>query len=829
MLPVSNDYKRQLIAGNRNYVIKVDVTLKGSLTTDFTLTNNEIWDGGITIDEATSSDDTFDIGAAVVGSLKVVINNISGDYSLYDFYDAKLVLWLGVEGDVDGNNNQRYYLIGFYVVDKPTYNGSLITLDCLNNMTWFDVPFSKVNFPTTANTTAGQLLSAICTYVGVFLGTPSFPFYNSAIITKEMLAEISKKEINCREVVQYIAQRCCCYCKMNTAGQLVLKWYDKTAITGLTDYDGGTYNTTTTPYSDGCDLDGGQWYYDGDTYVWTQGDEANGGTFQELLDKAYISQNFDINVSTDDIVVTGVRVRNNTSKDDAYDVLWVNSTLEQTHERYVLIIDNNPFITSATANSVASVIGDVLAGLPIRGYTATSLSDFSYETGDMAVIYDFRGNRYYSWITHFTFTTNNSESFSCGVQSLRKRSEERFSGTVKTLAEANENASTMLSDYDKAVKAMDSLAQSAIGFNEYIYGSGAGRIMYRYDGASQTIPSGTANPKFPTANNVFKITGSGIYVARRANGDIAADGTCTYSNGYDANSGTAILNLIYVQGLNAEWIKAGYIDAARIQASSITGAKIAANTITANKLNVTTLSAIAADMGELHVNDDITIDSGGSIGIRASSNMNAAHISNGDFSIDVSRNSSSWGGLYFGKSVYDVTSHDFGKTYCTVFAGGDDDGGFHVCLGAPSEGFNGNCTSMKFNVFQVFVSHTLKAWLDEDGAHTSSDKRLKKNIKAITKNKVREFFKNINPRSFKYKDDESNITHYGIVAQEADSALRDSGFESDSIVKTSQNGGDLLYVNYQEFHGIELAAIKDLYEIVQKQQEEIAELKARVK
>ena len=188
-------------------------------TPDFTLTNEEIWDNGITIDQSISSDSSFDIGAAIVGSLSIVINNINNNYSQYDFYNANITLYLGVTGDIDEYDVQRYYRIGFYVVDEPQYNGSLITLNCLDNMTWFDVPFENIVIP--SPTTAGYIVSAICSHVGVTLGTPTFPNYTTAInVTPD-------QKLNCREVLQYIAQMCCCYCKIDTAGELVLKWYNK--------------------------------------------------------------------------------------------------------------------------------------------------------------------------------------------------------------------------------------------------------------------------------------------------------------------------------------------------------------------------------------------------------------------------------------------------------------------------------------------------------------------------------------------------------------------------------------------------------------------------
>ena len=573
MIPVSTDYRQQLIKGNRNWVIEIPVFLSGNTgsTPDFTLTNEHIWDNGIVLDEAISSDNSFDVGAAIVGSLKVVIDNIHGNFSQYDFYGAKLTLWLGVEGDED-SGDQRLYRIGFYVVDVPSYNGSLITLNCLDNMTWFDTDFdtSWVNWAS-SSTTAGSILMTICQHIGVSLANQYFPYYDT--ILQGLKPE---QKLSCREVLQYIAQICCCYCKINTVGQLVLNWYDKNAIIGMIDYDGGTFSTTTTPYSDGDAVDGMLFN------PWEQGEMFDGGTFEQLRDRAFISQNYEIEVSTDDIVITGCRVRNNTSKDKGYDVYWADSSVEADHDRYLLVIENNPFITLdtiSTSNTKASVIanrvGNILAGLPMRGFSATSLADFSYETGDMATVIDFRGNRYYTWITHFTFTTNNSERFNCGVQSVKQRSEQRFS----TLAETIEQARAVVTAYDNAVSELNALGQAAIGYNEYVYGSGGSKIMYRYNGPS-FLPSG-ANPKFPNATVVFKITGDGVFVAQKSLGGIAPDGTCTFTNGYDANSGTAILNLLYVRGLNADWINAGHIDASRITAEK--------------------LSAISANMGNVNV------------------------------------------------------------------------------------------------------------------------------------------------------------------------------------------------------------------------------------
>ena len=755
MIPVSNEYRRQLIAGNRNWLIKVDMTLADG--TILNLTNEHIWDNGIVLDEAISSDDTFDIGAAIVGSLKVVINNINGNFSLYDFYDAKLVLWLGVTGDVDENDVQRYYRIGFYVVDTPTYNGSLITLNCLDNMTWFDVPFEEVT-GITYPTTAGNLVNDICSHVGVFLANPSFPNYTTDI------EAAPDQKLNCREVIQYVAQMCCCYCKIDRAGELYLWWYDKNAIIGRTDYDGGSFSTTTTPYSDGCDLDGGHFN------PW-DGDNADGGTFQDLLNGAWISSNFQIEVSTDDVVVTGVRLRNSTSKDDSYDELWVDPVVEQDHDRYVLVVENNPFINKDNAAALANIIGSTLAGLPIRGYTATSLADFSYETGDMAIVIDFRGNRYYTWITHFTFTTNNSENFSCGVESLRKRSEERFSGTVKTLAEANENASAILSDYDKAQGAMNELAQSALGYYKYEHTvTGGGLVTWLHNGATE-VTTDPENPRFPNSTSIIKISGDGVFIS---DGSIDPQtGEYIYTQGYDSNSGTAILNLIYAHGITADFIK------------------------------TTSLSEITANMGTLTAG---SITGGTITGTTSITSYYNNSTSNGYTQI-------SGGNCY----VYADENNYFRVRAMGVSGTREVTLGPHISVRDTDQGF--------------FSERSLRylGWAVEDAyAAHSSDKKLKKKIKDIPVKKSRDLILGARPRYYEFKKSLEGGVRSGFVAQELRENLDNIGDKS-AIERESIRREGEREVIYEDFIAHLVNTTKDLYKQIDELKTELADLKARVK
>ena len=793
MISVSNDYHRQLIAGNRRWLVRINMTLADGTT--LALDNNDIWEGGVTIDEAISSDSSFDIGSAIISSLEVVINNITENFSQYDFFDAKLVLWLGVEGDKDENDVQRYYRKGFYVVDVPSYNGSLITLKCLDNMTWFDVPFEEVtgiSYPAYA----GTVVQAICQHVGVTLGTPNFPNYED--VWTRILASPEQK-LSCREVLQYIAQMCCCYCKINTAGQLVLNWYNKDEILGITNYDGGTYHTTTTPYSDGVQLDGGHFN------PW-DGDSADGGTFQDLLDTVWISNNFQIEVSTDNVVVTGCRVRNNASKESAYDVLWVDTTVEADHERYVLVIDSNPFIVDETkAAHIANIVGQTLAGLPIRGFKASSLADFCYETGDMATIVDFRGNRYYSWITSFTFTTNISEDFSCGVQSVKMRSEQRFS----TIAETFEKAKVAITAYDNAVKALNELAQNSIDYSEYVYPVGAGvgtaRTMWRYNGTSvdTTTPN---NPKFPDSTVVFKIAGDGVFVSTSKD----EQGYEIFSNGYDANSGTAILNTLYAKGISCDSIHSGTL--------TLGGAD--------NKDGwLQILNASGGQIGKWD-KDGILAKSGK---IQNGSGTFEVVLSNGDI-----KGAAISGSSFYLKADGDIVDISGGRlktqgTWIQLCESLDDPDLRHLALGNQYSAYINEHSGSEYQ-------RTIGSkWIIEAAYNASqgSDKRLKRKIKDIPKELSIKVLSKLKPVSFYYKSNGSDTLkegkRYGFIAQDVRKILDGVG-EKDAYLEHSRyDEEDTRTIEYRD-------CIAHIVNVVQSQQSEIdtlkqelADLKAKVK
>lgn len=97
--------------------------------------------------------------------------------------------------------------------------------------------------------------------------------------------------------------------------------------------------------------------------------------------------------------------------------------------------------------------------------------------------------------------------------------------------------------------------------------------------------------------------------------------------------------------------------------------------------------------------------------------------------------------------------------------------------------------------FQTFNSSgTMASYFDHQGAHTSSDERLKNNINIINKEKSINIIESLNPITFTYKDDE-NTYHRGLIAQEVKKVLNDNGIEK-QIYEINEEG--MYSLNYVE-------------------------------
>lgn len=233
MINVSSEFRDKLNNGNCNYLSYADITLKDGTTLN--LTNDDIWNGGVTIEDAVSTG-TFEVGSVVINQCTIVINNIYDKFTKYDFKEAVVRAQLGTdlnetEFDIDADDETESSYTpriekikkGVYTVDDTKYNGSIITLTCIDNMGKFDRAYSesKLEYPATLKT----IVMDACDICGVTLNTPDFSHGDYIINTRPTDAAVTF-----REVIAWCGQISGNYCRCNVNGQLELKWFNQSLL-----------------------------------------------------------------------------------------------------------------------------------------------------------------------------------------------------------------------------------------------------------------------------------------------------------------------------------------------------------------------------------------------------------------------------------------------------------------------------------------------------------------------------------------------------------------------------------------------------------------------
>lgn len=139
MQKVSVDFIKELNKDNRNYLLNCKIVLSDNMEID--IDNTKLWSDSFKIEDAVSNPGKFDIGAVISNKLTFTLSDIYDEYTEYDFTDAVITnVRVGLKLS-DGT--EEYVKKGMYTVDDTSYNGSLITLECLDNMSKFDKSYKE--------------------------------------------------------------------------------------------------------------------------------------------------------------------------------------------------------------------------------------------------------------------------------------------------------------------------------------------------------------------------------------------------------------------------------------------------------------------------------------------------------------------------------------------------------------------------------------------------------------------------------------------------------------------------------------------------------------
>jgi len=834
MLNVSAKWQRAVMLDN-----DINVNCFANIVTasgeKIPISDSELWANGFEVNDSTSSNSTFTIGALIAGKLKIKLNNIYEDYSKYDFDKASVTAYVS-KSFSDGTTEKLK--IGEYRVSETSYDGSLITLTCLDNINNFNREYdSNLSYPTTAYEVARDA----CIKCDVPFTMARFD--NSDYVINEIPSDNQK--LTYGQVIAYILQLSGLWGKCGHDGELLIGWYDMSQF-GSQNYNGGTFSTKTTPYSDGDTLNGGNFT------DYSSGDSVDGGTFTEARNYHNIYTQKDLNIATDDVVITGVKVTVTSKEDKTKDV---NALAGK--EGYVVSISDNPFISADKAQTVANYIFKKIGGMRFRPLDATLLSNPLIESGDVALVTDRKQNTYSCFISNRTFTVGSGTKISCDAENASRNSADKFSSETKAVVQARKVAQAQLSVYDKQMQLLTQLMSQSLGLFKTEQVQEDGSIIY--------IMHNKADLK--SSNIQWKMTANGMAVS--------SDYGKTWNAGVDKD-GNAIFNIMSAIGINFDWAHGGtltlggennvngkqYVKDANGKAlvtldnkgltldSSVkiawdnvadTTAKvtqITKDTVTTSYVNALDVKAGSVDAENI---TGTTITGKNIVG-NSSISLTGGSVSDTKFKIE-STNSvgtkfrlESNGGflrLYKNDETVITLGGPFGSIGAKMLSAADyvespkfqESGrGYAMC---------GDITEHKYHC--GWDGSALSFQVDDTWVWSSSDKRLKKNIGAINQDyidavgSVDLFQYNLNRQGYSDKP-----LYFGAMAQDIIENLKDKGHVDENLDMIFQSRAtsddDTLYygMNYEQFLILRLAGDEQKIDKMQKRIDELEDKFSRL-
>lgn len=522
MIKASNKFIQSINDGNARYIARGNITLADG--TALVIDNSKIWESGIKIEDSVSSSSSdFTIGAFVSTKLTLTLNNITDEYSSYDFNKAEIKA-LGIGLDIDGT--EEIYSQGQFWVDEPKYNGSLISLTCSDRARFFNKQFVAPTFPISL----GGLLEYCvvqCLGSNTYLATSTFNNSTYMIQTEPKVDNWTYAD-----AVACIAQIAGSYAKFDKDGKLYIDWYG--IDSSESKLDGGTFNTQTTPYSDGDEADGGD-------YTFSDNVVYDGGTFKEMDNFHVVYSLKSMNLATDNCTITKIEVTEVTANQSdagsgSYSLSQkIGSTDTSKDDNYVIKITNNRLIEKGQSSIAAKLIGDLIVGITFRPMTITSIYNPLIEAGDVAYVVDKKGKSYFAFVSSRSSTIGSETSFTCSGKPESKQNQISYSDLSKAMAQIKDNFEYVKTAYQTAQENLMQIIAFAGGlYKTEIKQADGSVIRYEHD-----------KPLLADSKKVWKYTADACAVTTAYTGN---DLTTVWNSGVEA-SGDALFRHITAESI----------------------------------------------------------------------------------------------------------------------------------------------------------------------------------------------------------------------------------------------------------------------------------------
>lgn len=338
MINVSDEFK-QLMAERQDFKCNAEVTLANGTVLplgedDFSIDNNSLVDA--------AGANTIPLGVALSRNVQLEIMNDDDHLSNYDFFGAKIRLYLTFE--LSETTEKIEY--GTFTVTQPETYGNVVTIVGHDDMYKADKSYStSLTFPATAK----NVLIDSCDTCGILIGDSNFLHNDFQIQT------MPSSDYTHRQVIGFIAMIACGNARIDRTGRLQIMTYDfnyeNDSIHDLTDYNNLT-----------CD--------------------------------------------TNDVQVTGVQMtktvtKTTTDEDGNENEEDVEEIVKVGGDSYVLSIENP--LVKGHEETLISWIYEIFENVTFRGFTMDYISYPIAEFMDKIKVTDWRGNNFYSVLTDVNF------------------------------------------------------------------------------------------------------------------------------------------------------------------------------------------------------------------------------------------------------------------------------------------------------------------------------------------------------------------------------------------------------------------------------------------
>ena len=493
MINASNTFKEKLQDGEQVIEI-VEITFadgtKKTLENEIMIGNNDFSD--------CAESSSFPVGATVCKTMKLELDNTEDQWKDYNFYQAKVHAYLKLQTsasepasesiwmndfyepilDTDGNSivlsraasEDRYETIdkGVYTITTPEQYGEILSFTALDDM-------YKTNAKYYSALTLPQPIMALirdaCESLNIPMGFSSMAHGNVVVTALP-------DNMTFRQLIGWAAMLETANARIDNRGYLQF-------------------------------------------IKWNFGAVENGSLVPIKLEDYVNSPT----LSSDDIVITGIRVKNKESES-----LFGTAG-------YVLELENN-LLYDSDLETVAAWIGGDLIGSRFRNLQGDLIYNPLLEFGDMAYSFDRNGNKYLTPITDVSSPLNGITTVKTQSDDPIRNSSTYMSEATKALVEARQLVKDERTEREKAVERLANTLKESGGLYMTEDPQDDGSVIYYKHN----------KPTLEESDIVWILTAEAI--------GISTDGGKTYPYGFTV-TGEMITRLLYAEGINASYINAG--------------------------------------------------------------------------------------------------------------------------------------------------------------------------------------------------------------------------------------------------------------------------------